>query len=957
MSPRVRGRGPVVVAALFAAPAPTAAGPPDFKTAIAPVLERACVRCHHAGNAKGDVSLATAADLIAGEHVVPGKPDESGLVALVSPGADGERPRMPKDGKPLTPAEVDTLKEWIAAGAVWPGGLELKGPAKADPAWWSLRPLADVAPPRPAGLPPAWVRNPIDRFVFAELSDKGLAPNPPADPRALARRLTFDLTGLPPTPERVEAFAAAPTPAAYERLVEELLASPAYGERWGRHWLDVVRFGESNGYERNVLIDTLWPFRDYVIDSFNRDKPFDRLVTEHLAGDTTGDPAAEIGTAFLVCGPYDDVGNQDAAQAAVIRANHLDDMIRAAGEAFLGMTVGCARCHDHKFDPITQADYYRLSAAVAGVTHGTRVLAPAAAQREREAKLAALRQERAPLAAERAKLAAAVTSRAQTWGRLAEARWVRPPADPVLTEDRFPAVEARYVRLNVRSRSDAPDKVAGYAIDEFEVWTAGPDPRNVALAANGGRAAGESRPPPGESGIDAYGPGLAIDGKPAVGWLAAGPTLTVTLAKPERVGRVAFSGNRRAADGPQKYSRPFVGDYALEVSTDGKTWTEVAGSADRKPPTPAHRPARLFALCETPAERDRLAALDRQLAEIDRAVAAVPPLPAWWAGKFNPTPEPTHVFTGGDPQKKAAAVTAASPSFPAPAGRYALPADAPEADRRAALARWVVAPDNPLPPRVLANRVWHYHFGTGIVDTPSDFGVMGGRPTHPELLDWLSNYVRVSGWRLKPLHRLIVTSETYRQSSKHRPGAAAVDGDARLLWRFPPRRLSGEEVRDSMLAVAGKLGPTRGGPGFRLYQFFQDNVCTYVPLDAPGPESYRRAVYHQTPRAARVDVLTDFDCPDPAAASPRRSGTTTPLQALTLFNHKFTLDMADALTDRLRREAGADPGAQLKRAFALAYGRPPTADELADAGALAATHGLRAFCRALLNSNEFLYVD
>ena len=265
--------------------------------------------------------------------------------------------------------------------------------------------------------------------------------------------------------------------------------------------------------------------------------------------------------------------------------------------------------------------------------------------------------------------------------------------------------------------------------------------------------------------------------------------------------------------------------------------------------------------------------------------------------------------------------------------------------------------DNPLTARVLANRVWGWHFGTGIVETPSDFGYMGGKPTHPELLDWLARRLHAENWKLKPVHRLIVTSRAYRQASAYRADAASVDGDSRLLWRFPPRRLSGEEVRDAMLSVSGKLDLKPGGPGFRLYKYVQDNVATYLPLDAPGPETYRRAVYHQNARAARVDVLTDFDCPDPAGAAPKRASTTTPMQALALFNHKFTLDMADALAARARADAGPEPDAQVRRLFALAYGRSPSAEEIAAASKVAQAHGLRALARAVLNSNEFLYVD
>jgi hypothetical protein len=693
----------------------TGTTPADFARDVAPILQKHCLRCHQPGTKKGDVSLATAADLNERGQVVPGKPDESPLLKLVSPRATGKRPRMPKEGTPLTPAEVMVLRRWIAAGAAWPATIILKDNARADASWWSLQPLAKVDPPSPPDLPRAWAINPIDRFVYARLQARGLRPDPPAARRDLIRRLTYDLVGLPPTPAEVEAFVTDATPDAYEKLVEHLLASPQYGEHWGRHWLDVVRFGESNGYERNVLIDNIWPFRDYIIRSFNEDKPFDQLVLEHLAGDVfgRGGPERVIGTAFLVCGPYDNVGNQDPVQAAIIQANHVDEIIRTTAETFLGLTLGCARCHDHKFDPITQKDYYALYATFAGVRHGERVL---------------------------------------------------------------------------------------------------------------------------------------------------------------------------AANGQQ---RLWIGSFDVN------------------------------------------------------------------AGKH-----PYYVFQGGDPQKRGPAVAPASLSVLATLrSSYQLSATAGESERRLALAQWIVAADNPLTPRVLANRLWHYHFGTGIVETPSDFGSMGGRPTHPQLLDWLARQVQAHGWRLKPLHRLIVTSQAYRQASTWRAEAAKVDGASRLLWRFPPRRLSGEEIRDTMLALAGQLNlQNMGGPGFRLYRYVQDNVATYYPLDAPGPETYRRAVYHQNARAARVDVLSDFDCPDPAAAVPRRAATTTPLQALTLLNHRFTHDMARFLAARVAQETGGKPADQVRRAFLLSYGRPPDAEELARSTRLVEQHGLRPLCLALLNSNELIYL-
>jgi hypothetical protein len=363
----------------------------------------------------------------------------------------------------------------------------------------------------------------------------------------------------------------------------------------------------------------------------------------------------------------------------------------------------------------------------------------------------------------------------------------------------------------------------------------------------------------------------------------------------------------------------------------------------------------------TKAQAEELVQFQRQRKGLLAEISALPGLPVWWVGRFSQPPGPMHVLQRGDPQKPGEAVV--PQSFEAlshlPAA-YKLPENVPEGERRLALAKWIVHPQNPLTARVMVNRVWQYHFGTGLVETPSDFGRMGGRPSHPELLDWLAIQFATPedqggfGWRLKPLHRLILLSETYRQSSQFRADQARMDADSRKLWRFPPRRLSAEEIRDSMLLIAGKLKPDAGGPGFRLYQYLQDNVATYVPLEQHPPETYRRAVYHQNARAALVDLLSDFDAPDPAFAAPRRSATVTPLQALSMMNHSFPLDMAEAWAGRLEREAGANIDDQIRLAWQQAYQRLPAQEELSNCRQTVKEQGLRVLCRAIFNSNEFL---
>lgn len=739
----------------------------DFRRDVVPILEQHCIRCHQPANKKGELSLATRDNLDENEFLSAGKPDESRLLEVVTAAA-GAKPEMPKEGGPLSEKEVTVLRNWIAQGADWPKDVIVKERSKADRNWWSLRPLKADVPPADS-VPKEWRENPIDVFIYSKLKAAGLTPNLPADRRTLIRRVTYDLTGLPPTPAEIAAFADDRAPNAYERLLDRLLASPRYGEHVGRQWLDVVRFGESTGFEVNHIIENAWPYRDYVIRSMNDDKPFDRFVMEQLAADSLapGDPAVEIGLSFLVCGPIDIVGNADAVQAAQIRADGVDEMIRTTGEAFLGLTVGCARCHDHKFDPVTQRDYYSLYATLAGVFHGDRAVAPEGRLREHAAKLA-------PLEAQKKQL------------------------------------------------QDA-------------------------------RAAQE----------------------------------------------------------------------------------------------------------KLPKDQQHLGDIDKQIAEVDRQIATRDPLQMLPVGRFEQPATDQFIFERGDAQRKGSRVVPASMNTLADVTKgFELSANAPEKERRFALARWLVAPDNPLTPRVIANRIWLHHFGTGIVATPNDFGYMGVPPTHPELLDWLAKSLVDNGWHLKKLHRLIVMSQAYRQSSEYREDAAKIDADGHLLWRFPPHRLAAEEIRDSMLYVSGKLDERMGGPGFRLYQYARDNVASYTPLNTFGPETYRRSVYHQNARASRIDLLSDFDAPDCAFSTSRRVPTTTPAQALALMNHSFSLAMAESLAERLKR-AAADGGivAQIGLAFDLLYGRPPVERETAAAKSLVEQFGLRALCRAMLNSSEFIYVN
>ncbi len=930
-----------------------------FEEKIRPVLVEQCYKCHsgRSDKLKANLFLDSKAGMAKGGDsskplIRPGNSEESYLIRVIQHLEDGME--MPPDKPKLSDAVLADFVAWVKMGAPDPRDDAVLDSKRGDKSWWSLQPLEKRL-----------VHERIDDFIASKLTENNLVFSPPAEARSLIRRIAYDLTGLPPTQEEVDAFTKLhqSNPAkAVEELVDRLLTSPRYGERWGRHWLDVIRFGESLGFERNVIIDDLWPFRDYVIKSFNDDKPFNQFIMEHLAGDVIGkdDPAVEVGSVFLVAGPYDDVGNQDPVAKANIRAATLDDIITATSGAFLGLTINCARCHNHKFDPIPTEDYYRLRAAFEGVTHGRRTIVTKEARDSFAAAMKPLNADLKQLEAERDMAEETIETRAKTV--FEQSKSTRPKVDEHGTDESFPEIEAKYVKfviLGLTSDFQQESKVKrkggqGGKLTEFQVWSSDQPERNIALASNGTTAEG-AKSTTAEDFPEAYGPQYCIDGMTGEAWFIGTPAeLTLTFAKTEKINRITFinaRGDRNTDESKVRGATPC--EYEIHVSVDGKNWTTVASDEGREPWTPAHGIAKARRIIQTQLETEQLDDMDRRIAKVKANIARVPKLSQVWAGNYSQPEEPTVVHKGGDPMKPGAPVAASSLDVldrVTPA--YELKQDANESERRLALAKWITSDVNPLTPRVLANRIWQYHFGAGIVDSPSDFGFLGGKPTHPELLDYLASRLIESGWKLKTLHREIMLSKTYQQSASFDEKSAKQDKDARLLWRFPPRRLSAEELRDTMLAVAGKLQlEPMGGPGYRLYKFTQNNVCTYFPLDVHGPETYRRAVYHQNARASVVDMLNDFDLPDIAFAAPKRANTTTPLQTLTLLNHSFTVDMAEALVARVRS------GATVIQAYELVFQRQPTSKELAAAKELVTSHGPEAFCRALLNANELLYLE
>jgi hypothetical protein len=788
---------------------------------------------------------------------------------------------------------------------------------------WSLR--APVRPEVPAVRDAKWVRNPIDAFVLARLEQGKLSPAPESERRALIRRVSFDLTGLPPAPEEVESFVSDPSPDAYEKLVDRLLASPAYGERWARHWLDVVRFADSHGFEMNQPRPSAWHYRDYVIRSLNEDKPYDRFVLEQLAGDALG---VDEATGFLVAGPWDQVKSPDPVLTAQQRADELHDLVSVSSATFLGLTVGCARCHDHKFDPVSQADYFRTVAVFAGVQHGERPLR-LADEEARAAQAASVRRELESLEVKLDELQP--LARVGTTG-------TRPPVSPLRNVERLEPVEAKFVRFTVAAANQFEP-----CIDELEVYAAGDGARNVALASAGAKASSSGDYPGNEIhklehvNDGRYGNGRSWICKDEAGW--------VQLALPERIriDRIVWGRDREG-----KFSDRLATAYRIEVSDDGAGWRPVASSEDRVAYDPARKQS--VVASDVPGWKpllEKKQSLEKRLAELASQRLA-------YTGTFV-QPGPTLLHHRGDPMQPKGAV---APGALASVGRKLdLPPDAPEQQRRLALAKWIIDPSNPLAARVIVNRLWQHHFGRGIVATPSDFGRMGAAPTHPELLDWLATELVSNGWRLKPIHRSIVTSAAYRQGSASRPDAMAVDAGSTLLWRYPPRRLEAEAIRDAILAVSGKLDSTAGGPGFDVFKPNDNYVRVYDPKDQFGPAEFRRMVYQFKPRLQHDGTFGAFDCPDAGQSTPARASSTTPLQALNLMNGPFVVQQAEFFAERLRKDAGEDPAAQVNRAFGLAFGRTPEEAERAAGVQLVRRHGLPALCRALFNANEFVYVN
>jgi mono/diheme cytochrome c family protein len=1113
---------------------------PDLNRDIRPLLQRHCSGCHGPTVQKGGLRLDARHAFFkggdSGPVVVAKDPAASELLRrLRSTDPDTQ---MPPEGPRMPAADIEQLERWIAAGAEWPeSDYDREAARDRRLEHWAFQPLRNHSPPVVSGLPAE--ATPLDHFIAHSLHQSGLAMNPPADRRTLIRRASLILTGLLPSPDRVERFVSDRSPAAWPELVDELLSSPHYGERWAQHWLDVIRYADTHGFEVNTPRDNAWPYRDYVIRAFNEDRPYNRFILEQLAGDIYKEDAA---TGFLVASAVllpGQIGADDESKR-LARQDALDEIISGTSGTLLGMTIACARCHDHKFDPISQQDYYNMQAFFAGVAYGDRPLRDAD-NSERQRQAAELRprighlesqlRRCEPLALTRRTLIidedsdprvqflqtpngpGANPAGAQRGhrddpgsstqpGNLSRGRytwWNNIPGQDVLSWT--PGVEGRFqlwlswgahgsgvhtrdarivldndgssetrddqtelasidqyyqagvssgqteqtplwsgllpagtLSLNAQSRlflrggstgtgitadvivlqevaaqdadtgantasSAAPLKQSALpqlrdpvsprrntelfapttvrhlrfvchetsnqnqyqpCLDELEAF--GPDQpaSNLALATSGVITSSSGNIA--ETGIHQlkhindglYGNDHSwISNELGRGWVQ------LTWPAPVVLDRIVWGRDREG-----RFLDRLPVRYEVQVSLDGVTWTTVAGHSDRAPfGTPWDS---LMALQRAAAgtEEAGVEQLSAELQQLRDRLTALEAPRMVFAGVFH-SPHPTFVLRRGDPEQRlqetrpeVPALFAAIPltttaSLPA---ESAIPQSLTEDQtRRLALARWMVSPDNPLTARVFVNRVWQQHFGTGLVDTPNDFGLNGSSPSHPELLDWLATDFIHSGWSLKSLQRQILLSAAWQQSAVRHDAGQQLDRDNRLLWRFSARRMEAEAIRDCMLQVSGELNLQSGGPGFSFFGS-RGGLNGFPPIESFTPAEMRRMVYSHRVRMEAVPVFGAFDCPDAGQSMPRRSRSTTAIQALNLFNSPFAVDRAAQFAARVEAARPNAPAEQLNHAFELAFGRSATAEEHAVMDEAIKNHGLATISRVLLNSNEFLLI-
>ena len=939
-----------------------------FEKQVRPVLVEHCLECHGGKKQQGGFSLATRDLLLkggdSGAALVPGKPDESPLWAALAYSGDL---KMPPAGK-LPESKLEALRQWIAKGAPWPANSPLVGEAPSEgprpltdrqKSWWAFQRVHD--PDLPAVRLAAWPRNAIDRFVLANLEAAGLEPAFEADRPTWIRRVTFDLTGLPPTPEAVAAFVADESPQAWERVVDRLLDSPAFGERWARHWLDVVRYADYHDFNpalrtASCEITEAWRYRDWVVSAFNRDLPFDQFITHQIAGDLLPSPDGSeiypdglVATTFLSNGVWD---RGDADKEKIV-SDMVDDNIGVIGKAFLGLTLDCARCHDHKFDPISQADYY----ALAGIFYSSHILKDLgekggeytvnrvpllgptrlAERAAREQQLAALNARLAKLDREHRRQQLQAGGQPLVPTRFtSEAGALHTVGDDhsllvsgPLMKDRYtleavvPAgVEVKFLRLESLPAAGLPAGGAGRADDGNFVLTrisATVTPATDGTPASPVKFSGAQA----DFEQDKFPVASALDDNPAGGWAVSPHVAEPHVALFEIAAETPVPAGARLTI--------VLEQQHAEKHTLGQFRLSVAGPVTIAPPA------------ESP-ERSELLANKSMLQGLlaDPVPLAMAVTEGGTPGGLFPGIQDVPIHLRGSYAKLGAVVPRRFPRFLAGEDQPVIF----QGSGRRELAQWVASPRNPLTARVIVNRLWTAHFGEGLVRTPNNFGLLSEPPSHPGLLDWLASRLMEEGWSLKQLHRRIVLSATYRQAGQVPREVFDRDPENRWLGRFAPRRLEAEAIRDAILSVNGRLDTTAGGPAGDDFTI------------------RRRSLYVQTARWQRDSYAMLFDAANPDSSTEKRITSTVAPQALLLLNHAWVQDQARHLAERVVAAVPDDDPGRITWLYQRLFARPPVPEELAIAREVVAAGdaslpaaGWIDLAHLLLCSNEFVYVD
>ena len=883
----------------------------DYEKDIAPIFEESCIDCHGPDKQKSGLRLDQRALMLKGGDtgiatIVPGDWKGSYLMDVVT--HLDEDMAMPPKGDPLSKEQIRTLEEWVTAGAEWPGQMNTEHKVETD--HWSFQPV--VRPEVPAGE-----TNAIDFFLNRKLKEAGLEANAAADPVSLIRRVSVILTGLPPQPDRVkrfvEAYPAAPD-TVYTELVDELLASPHFGERWAQHWLDVIRWSETNGSEANLYRKNAWIYRDYVIRAFNEDIPYDRFITEQLAGDQLGVGEA---TGFLVAGPHvpqATVGREPTAIRQA-RADRVDEIMQTIGASMLGVTVSCARCHNHKFDPISIQDYYALTAVFQGVEFGGRY----PEFKDTHPRILRAREIRKEMGKERNLLAKEIGYWEEDFGGFSQMH--------------FPETKTKVLRVEF----DRPSVF----IDELQVYPSRFSNENIALASHGTTLVGdENMLDPGSP------PERANDGKfGTMIWKSRAPKgskdkpfVEIRFKNEETTNRFRISSNREyyfETDYLDKKAGALPG-YRILAKTESGDWKEIAN-------TKTYR--------EKIAKNAQLKESAKKLNDLVYTLGEEGPQHAF-VGSFS-RPETTHVLHRGSPENPRDEVVPAG--FEVIDGDLGLDNNTPEAERRLKYAEWLIQPEHPLTARVMMNRVWHHIFGSGIVPTASDFGLAGAPPSHPELLDWLASEFVANEWSVKTMIREFVMTDAFRRSNLPKADSLQVDAGSSLLWRYPPQRVEAEVIRDSILQASGNLNEEIGGRSFRIHNV-KKTYAQWEVVDNHGSDTWRRMIYQERMRRVDDQIFTAFDFPDCGQVRAKRPVSTTPLQALNLMNSPFVVEQSMLIAERALKQSDRKPEAAVDQCFQLLLNRNPTEDERRACLSIAETNGLEIVCRTLINSNEFAFL-